>query len=65
MPKSKEEISDHLSTILKDLAKENMALLNFIESLNQSDARRTRRQASGEPEQSGALKMKKQIKKNK
>ncbi len=36
MPKSKEEISDHLSAILKDLAKENMALLNFIESLNQS-----------------------------
>lgn len=65
MPKSKEEISDHLSAILKDLAKENMALLNFIESLNQSDARRTRHQASGGTEQSGALKMKKQIKKNK
>lgn len=65
MPKSKEEISDHLSAILKDLAKENMALLNFIESLNQSDARRTKDQTSGGTEQSGAIKMKKQIKKNK
>jgi len=65
MPKSKEEISDHLSAILKDLAKENMALLNFIESLNQSDAGRNKHQASGEPNQSGPLKMKKQIRKNK
>jgi hypothetical protein len=40
MPKSKEELNDHLSAILKDLARENMALLNFVESLNKTDSER-------------------------